>query len=96
MFGMVTANGIRVLAHVDFSTRRHNLLIVAVGIGLAMTPVVAPTIFDQLPSALAPLLHSGILLATLGCVALNLWFNGVGGTGRKREAEPLVPQREHP
>jgi xanthine permease len=95
MFGMVTANGIRVLGHVDFSTRRHNLLIVAVGIGLAMVPVVAPTFFDQLPGALAPLLHSGILLATLGCVALNLWFNGLGGKTGNVDAEPLSPEREH-
>jgi uracil-xanthine permease len=78
MFGMVTANGIGVLSRVDFSRARHNLLIVAVGVGLAMAPVVAPHVFDQLPRALAPLLHSGILLATLACVGLNLWFNGLG------------------
>jgi NCS2 family nucleobase:cation symporter-2 len=78
MFGMVTANGIRVLGQVDFAGRQHNLLIVAVSLGLAMAPVVAPTLFDQLPRALGPLLHSGILLATVAAVALNAWFNGLG------------------
>ncbi|WP_440976254.1 nucleobase:cation symporter-2 family protein [Pseudoxanthomonas winnipegensis] len=92
MFGMVTANGIRVLGLVDFQERRHNLLIVAVGVGLAMAPVAAPAVFDQLPKALAPLLHSGIALATLACVALNLWFNGLGGA---RSSEPLSPEPPH-
>ncbi|WP_049622263.1 nucleobase:cation symporter-2 family protein [Frateuria defendens] len=78
MFGMVTANGIRVLGQVDFAGRRHNLMIVAVSLALALAPVVAPHLFDRLPKALGPLLHSGILLATLAAVALNAWFNGLG------------------
>lgn len=57
-----------------------------------MAPVAAPTVFDQLPKALAPLLHSGIALATLACVALNLWFNGLGGA---RSSEPLSPEPPH-
>jgi NCS2 family nucleobase:cation symporter-2 len=29
-----------------------------------------------MPKALSPLLHSGILLASVSAVALNLYFNG--------------------
>ncbi len=76
MFGLVTAHGIRVLGRVDFNARPHNLLIVAVSLGLAMVPVVSAHFFDRMPSSLAPLLHSGIVLATVAAVALNAWFNG--------------------
>lgn len=76
MFGLVTAHGIRVLGRVDFHTRPHNLLIVAVSLGLAMVPVVSAHFFDHMPAALTPLLHSGIVLATVAAVVLNAWFNG--------------------
>ncbi|WP_066093947.1 nucleobase:cation symporter-2 family protein [Xanthomonas massiliensis] len=84
MFGMVAANGIRTLARVDFAgDRRHNLVIVAVSLALALVPTASPHFFDHLPAALAPLLHSGILLATVAAVALNLWFNGLGDPPRQ-------------
>ncbi|CAH2916045.1 MAG: Xanthine-uracil permease [uncultured Paraburkholderia sp.] len=77
MFGMVAANGIRVLSKVDFVKNHHNLFIVAVSIGLELVPVVSPHFFSRLPAALSPLLHSGILLASVSAVVLNLIFNGV-------------------
>lgn len=77
MFGMVAANGIKALSRVDFSTNPHNLFIVAVSVGLGLVPVVSPTFFAQLPHALSPLLHSGILLASVSAVLLNVIFNGV-------------------
>jgi xanthine permease len=76
MFGMVAATGIRILAGVDFKTRRHNLYIVAVSIGFGMLPLVAPRWMQHMPHALHTLLESGILLASLSAVALNLFFNG--------------------
>ncbi|WP_322014967.1 nucleobase:cation symporter-2 family protein [Paraburkholderia sp. J12] len=77
MFGMVAANGIKALSRVDFVKNQHNLFIVAVSIGFGLTPVVAPHFFSKLPPALAPILHSGILLASVSAVILNLIFNGV-------------------
>jgi NCS2 family nucleobase:cation symporter-2 len=77
MFGMVAANGIKVLSKVDFVRNPHNLFIVAVSIGLGLVPVVSPHFFSKLPPALSPLLHSGILLASVSAVVLNLIFNGV-------------------
>jgi len=79
MFGMVAATGARILAGVDFTTKEHNLIVVAVSIGFGMIPLVAPAFFHNLPKQLLPLLDSGILLAALASVALNLVFNGAGG-----------------
>ncbi|WP_284619526.1 nucleobase:cation symporter-2 family protein [Aquabacterium humicola] len=76
MFGMVAATGIRILSAVDFRGQRNNLYIVAVSIGFGMLPLVAPRWMNQMPHALHPLLESGILLASLSAVALNLFFNG--------------------
>ncbi|MBW8812565.1 MAG: purine permease [Caulobacterales bacterium] len=77
MFGMVLATGVRVLSEADLAADRHNALIVAVSVGLGMIPVVSDKFFQAMPAALGPLLHSGILLATLAAVALNLAFNGL-------------------
>jgi NCS2 family nucleobase:cation symporter-2 len=77
MFGMVAATGIRILSEVDYRTQRHNLFIVAISIGFGMIPLVAPNFFQHMPKALSPLLHSGILLAAIVSVALNLYFNGM-------------------
>ena len=76
MFGMVAATGIRILADVDYKTSRNNLFIVAISIGFGLIPLVAPNFFQHLPKALSPLLHSGILLAGIVAVLLNLYFNG--------------------
>ena len=76
MFGMIAATGIRTLARVDYATNRHNLFIVAVAIGFGMIPLVTDRFFQALPASLAPLLGSGILLAAVAAVLLNIFFNG--------------------
>jgi NCS2 family nucleobase:cation symporter-2 len=77
MFGMVCATGIRILGGVDFQNNRFNLFIVAISIGFGMIPLVADQFFAQLPKALSPLLHSGILLASIVAVLLNVFFNRI-------------------
>ena len=79
MFGMVAATGIRILAAVDYKGNRNNLFIVAVSIGFGMIPLVAPNFKQWMPHAIHPLIESGILLASLSAVALNLYFNGSRG-----------------
>ena len=76
MFGMVTATGIRILANVDFKTNKHNSFIVAVTIGMGMIPLIAPNFKQWMPHNLHPLIESGILLASISAVLLNLFFNG--------------------
>lgn len=75
MFGMVAATGIRILSAVDFKHNRGDLFVVAVSIGFGLIPLVAPGFFHHLPRALQPLLESGILLAAIAAVVLNLFFN---------------------
>ncbi|WP_341686482.1 nucleobase:cation symporter-2 family protein [Limnohabitans sp.] len=82
MFGMVAATGIRILGGVDFKNNRFNSLIVAISIGIGMIPLIAPNFKQWMPHSLHPLIESGILLASLSAVLLNLFFNGASGDSR--------------
>lgn len=85
MFGMVAATGIRILGGVDFKGNRHNALIVAITIGVGMIPLIAPSFKQWMPHAIHPLIESGILLASVCAVVLNLFFNGA-----KRDESAVV------
>ena len=74
----------RILGAVDFRTNRHNLFVVALSIGFGMIPLVAPNFFKQLPHELHPLLESGILLAAIAAVLLNVFFNGIASSSEAR------------
>ncbi len=89
MFGMVAATGIRILSHVNYERNRHNLYIVAISIGVGMIPMLSPKFFAHLPAAAGTILHSGILLATVSAVLLNLFFNGTKSV-QETEAELSV------
>ena len=78
MFGMVAATGIKILSNAGLNHNRNNLFIVAISIGAGMIPLVAPQFFHQLPHWLSTVVDSGILLATISAVLLNLFFNGQG------------------
>src|ERR1700728_1133963 len=80
MFGMVAATGARILTGVDFKANRYNLFVVAISVGFGLIPLVAPNFFRHTPDVLHPLLESGILLAAIVSVVLNLFFNGVAKT----------------
>jgi NCS2 family nucleobase:cation symporter-2 len=79
MFGMVAATGIRILANVDYKGNRNNLFIVAISIGFGMIPLIAPRYLQWMPHSIHPLIESGILLASISAVVLNLYFNGSNG-----------------
>ena len=79
LFGMVAANGIRILSTVDYKGNRNNLYIVALAIGFGLIPLVAPRWAQQMTPSLHPLLDSGILLTAIAAVVLNLFFNGAKG-----------------
>ncbi len=82
MFGMVAATGIRILASVDYKSNRNNLFIVAVSIGIGMIPLIAPRYLQWMAHGIHPLIESGILLASISAVLLNLFFNGASGDSR--------------
>ena len=83
MFGMVAATGIRILQAVDFKDNRRNGFIVAISLGMGMIPLIAPDFKMHMPHAIHPLIDSGILLASLSAVVLNIVFNGAGAASEE-------------
>ncbi|MNN60398.1 Uric acid transporter UacT [compost metagenome] len=81
MFGMVAATGIKILQEADIADRRNQLL-VAVSVGMGLIPVVRPEFFAQMPQWMEPITHSGIAMATVSALILNLLFNILGGAER--------------
>jgi NCS2 family nucleobase:cation symporter-2 len=90
MFGMVAATGVRILSGIDYAGNRNNLFVVAISVGVGLIPLVASKFFQFMPTALAPLLNSGVLLSTIAAVALNIYYNGVGGVPARLSAEPTL------
>lgn len=82
MFGMVAATGVKVLTSVDYKREesRHNLFIVAVSIVVGMIPMVNKTVFSMLPEWMSAFTHSGIVLAAITALLLNLFLNGYSGS----------------
>jgi len=75
MFGMVAATGIKILSTVDFTTQRHNVLIVAISIGFGVIPIVSPNFFRIMPAELKPVFGDAIIMTSLAAVLLNAYFN---------------------
>ncbi|WP_246886067.1 nucleobase:cation symporter-2 family protein [Streptomyces sp. GESEQ-4] len=74
MFATVAAVGISTLRKVEFEGT-HNLLIVAVAIGVGMAPDVAPDLYSRFPDGVRIVLGSPVTSATLIAFGLNLAFN---------------------
>ena len=74
MFGMVATQGIRMLAHVDF-TNESNLLVVAMSVGLGLGVTVVPELFAGLPETVQLFTSNGIVVASLTSIILNILFN---------------------
>lgn len=96
MFAMVSAVGIRTLAKVDFRAS-HNLLIVAVSLGVGLMPVVSPSIYEHFPSDFQVIFGSSITSTVIVVLALNLLFNelpwarkGLDGDLPARTAETVT------
>lgn len=85
---VIYAMGYLDLAGVDLEEKPNNLLIIAISIGVGIIPIVSQQFFGQLPLFLGPLLHSGILLASISAVALNAYFNAA--FARDRWIRPVL------
>ena len=60
-----------------------------------MIPLVAPDFKMWLPHAIHPLINSGIILAALGAVLLNLFFNGAQAVSDEDLREAAIAGGEH-
>ena len=76
MFGMIVASGIRSLGKVSFDGN-HNLMLVAISIGVAMIPIAAPNFYANFPDWAQIILKSGITFGSITAILLNLLLNGV-------------------
>ncbi|MBG6084646.1 nucleobase:cation symporter-2 family protein [Zhihengliuella flava] len=75
LFGTVAASGIRTLSKVQFSSQ--NLIIVAASIAFGMIPVVAEGFYDNFPTWMGTIFHSGISSAAIMAIVLNIVFNEI-------------------
>jgi NCS2 family nucleobase:cation symporter-2 len=82
MFATVTAVGIRTLHKVRFDGT-HNLMIVAVSLGIGMLPVVAPDFYKQMPATVEIIVGSSITSCVIVAFLLNLLFNHLPSSGRR-------------
>ena len=74
MFGMVLANGIKMLSKVDFSSQE-NLLIIACSVGIGMGVTAVPGLFAQMPDGIRILTENGIVAGSLTAIIMNIFFN---------------------
>lgn len=74
MFGMVVAQGIKMLSKV-MSGSQENSMIIACSIGMGLGVTVVPEIFAQLPSGLRILTSNGIVAGSMTAIILNILFN---------------------
>jgi xanthine permease len=80
LFATVAVVGIQTLSRVDFHEER-NVIIVAVSLGLAMTPVAFPNFYRNLPSEWQIIVGNSITMGSLAAILLNVFFNVLTGKG---------------
>jgi NCS2 family nucleobase:cation symporter-2 len=98
MFAMVTAVGVQTLKKVELGGDNHNLLILAVSLGLAMLPAMATDrygdsiFFERFPSWSQIVFGSPITIAVLASFTLNLLFNHLGARRSAEAAKPVTTE----
>lgn len=80
MFGMVAASGIKTLSKVQFDGT-HNIMVVAVSIGVGMITLAVPNFYQNFPSWAQVILHSGITAGSVAAIILNAVLNGTDKPG---------------
>ncbi|WP_084103807.1 nucleobase:cation symporter-2 family protein [Demequina sp. NBRC 110056] len=88
LFGMVAASGIRTLAKVRFDNR--NILVVAISVGVALLPTVAPEIYGNFPDWFTLIFDSGISAGAITAILLNLLLNSASLRERYGEDPPIA------
>ncbi|WP_088808589.1 MULTISPECIES: nucleobase:cation symporter-2 family protein [Listeria] len=83
MFGMVVAQGIKMLGKVNF-TSQENLLIIACSVGVGLGVTVVPDLFQNFPSFIQLFTSNGIVAGSFTAISLNIIFNML--PTRKKEA----------
>lgn len=74
MFATVAGVGVSTISKVDFSGN-DNLLIISLALGVGMIPIVAPDVYDGLPSAAKIIFGGAITSTVIVAFVLNLVFH---------------------
>ncbi|RYG73466.1 purine permease [Lentibacillus lipolyticus] len=74
MFGMVIAQGIKMLSTV-ITESAENAMIVACSVGMGLGVTVVPELFQQFPSGIQILTSNGIVAGSVTAIVLNIVFN---------------------
>ncbi|MEI3609035.1 nucleobase:cation symporter-2 family protein [Pseudogracilibacillus sp. SO10305] len=74
MFGMVVAQGIKMLSGVIVESSE-NAMIIACSVGMGLGVTVAPELFAQFPSSIQILTSNGIVAGSFTAIILNIVFN---------------------
>lgn len=83
MFGMVGAQGIKMLAKVDLNNK--NLLIIAVSIGFGLGVTTQPALFQYLPATVQVIMSNGMVVGSFTAVILNILLNHTSLKNRVEE-----------
>ncbi len=82
MFGMVIAQGVRMLSK-TYGSSQDNSMIIACSIGIGLGVTVAPELFESFPKSLQMFTSNGIVAGSLTAILLNIIFNMIPGSRRK-------------
>ncbi|WP_153720321.1 nucleobase:cation symporter-2 family protein [Sporosarcina cascadiensis] len=86
MFGMVIAQGIKMLSPV-ISKNQDNAMIVACSVGIGLGVQVVPELFAGLPDSVQILTSNGIVLGSLTAIFLNIIFNMIPSKKKPTEQQ---------
>ncbi|BAQ10746.1 xanthine permease [Bacillus sp. OxB-1] len=84
MFGMVIAQGIKMLSKV-VADSQENAMIIACSIGLGLGVSVVPELFAKLPESFQILTSNGIVAGSTAAIGLNIMFNMIPSRKRKKK-----------
>ncbi|NAP01500.1 purine permease, partial [Halomonas sp. MG34] len=91
MFGMVIAQGIKMLGSV-LTSSPENSMIIACSVGMGLGVTVVPELFAQLPNSLQILTSNGIVAGSVTAIVLNIIFNMLPSKKTSANSAQLVEE----
>ncbi|MFD1174140.1 nucleobase:cation symporter-2 family protein [Oceanobacillus picturae] len=91
MFGMVIAQGIKMLGSV-LTSSPENSMIIACSVGMGLGVTVVPELFAQLPNSLQILTSNGIVAGSVTAIVLNIIFNMLPSKKASADSAQLVEE----
>ncbi|TRM12102.1 purine permease [Lentibacillus cibarius] len=93
MFGMVIAQGIKMLSTVIMESSE-NAMIVACSVGMGLGVTVVPELFKQFPSSIQILTSNGIVAGSITAIVLNIIFNMTPVRMSQKQKQPSAVRQE--